>query len=221
MAPKEARESWEAEMYDLRILTLGEFQTNCYLLVAPELNRGILIDPADKAEKILEWIQPLTVGRILLTHGHPDHVGALEQVRQTLAVPVGLHPADAQHFDLAFDFELQDGDQIDLGDHHLIVSHVPGHTPGSVAFRLFDEGENPRAIVGDAVFPGGPGHTRSPAALRTSLESLSRTVFTWEDATILYPGHGTSTTVGAERSGFDSLRSRPLPADMFGDVAWG
>ncbi len=208
-------------MLDLRMLTLGAFETNCYLLVEPEENRGILIDPADQAQEILAWIAPVSVRRIVITHGHHDHVGALEEVRRSLAVPVGIHPADAERFNLAFDFELQDGDQIDLGEHHLFVSHVPGHTPGSIALQLHDGGKPPRAIVGDAVFPGGPGHTSSPEALRTLLDSLSRTVFTWDDATLLYPGHGDSTTVGAEREGFDSLKSRALPEGLSGDVTWG
>jgi hydroxyacylglutathione hydrolase len=103
-----------------------------------------------------------------------------------------------------------------VGRHFVRVVHVPGHTPGSVALR-FDR----RAIVGDAVFPGGPGHTDTPGALQTLLLSLQRTVFTWPDDTSLYPGHGDPTTVGDERPAFQAFLARPRPPDLCGDVTWG
>ena len=94
-------------------------------------------------------------------------------------------------------------------------SLVPGHTPGSVCLRL-----DGRAVVGDAIFPGGPGHTRSPEALAQSLVSLGLTVFTWPDETELYPGHGTPTTVGAERPAFEQFLQADHPPDLCGDVSW-
>ena len=87
---------------------------------------------------------------------------------------------------------------------------------GSVCLR-FDA----RAIVGDVIFPGGPGHTSTPEELNQSLASLQRTVFTWPDETTLYPGHGQPTTVGQERAGFEAFLARPRPADLCGDVTWG
>jgi glyoxylase-like metal-dependent hydrolase (beta-lactamase superfamily II) len=95
------------------------------------------------------------------------------------------------------------------------VVHVPGHTPGSVCLRL-----GKQVIVGDAIFPGGPGHTTSPEALTQSLESLARRVFRWPDATELFPGHGSSTTVGAERESFEAFLAAERPANLCGDVAW-
>jgi glyoxylase-like metal-dependent hydrolase (beta-lactamase superfamily II) len=77
-----------------------------------------------------------------------------------------------------------------------------------------------RAIVGDAIFPGGPGHTASPDALQTALLSLQRTVFTWPDDTIFYPGHGDPGSVGEVRPAFQEFLARPRPADMCGDVTW-
>ncbi len=208
-------------MLELRKLTVGPYEMNCYLVLHPETSTGMLIDPGDEAERILDWIASTQVTRILLTHGHRDHIGALDAVHHALQAPISLHAADARRFDLKPDDLLEDGDLLELGEDSLHVIHIPGHTPGSVAFRLMDAHSPPRAVVGDAIFPGGPGHTASHKDLVTSLESLARTVFTWPDETVLHPGHGGSTTVGAERTAFEAFRIAAHPADLFGDVTWG
>jgi glyoxylase-like metal-dependent hydrolase (beta-lactamase superfamily II) len=77
-----------------------------------------------------------------------------------------------------------------------------------------------QAVVGDAIFPGGPGHTATPDALAQSLISLGRTVFTWPDQTELFPGHGPSTTVGSERPYFERFIQADHPLDLCGDVSW-
>ncbi|HEY45008.1 MAG TPA: MBL fold metallo-hydrolase [Anaerolineae bacterium] len=207
-------------MLDLKVLPVGEHQSNCYLLVAPKTNQGILIDAGDQAEEILHFVGSLEVSKILITHGHVDHVSALEIVRAELGVPVGIHPADVEAFGLRSDFLLEDGDAVVLAGERLQVLHVPGHTPGSVVFGLVEQGEIQRAVVGDVIFPGGPGHTETPQVLAISLESLAKTVFTWGDEVILYPGHGDPTTVGEERSAFEAFRADPLPPDLCGDVTW-
>ncbi len=203
---------------DLRVLAVGQWQENCYLLVDRTTHEGLLIDPGDEAGRILDWIAGVTIRSILLTHAHRDHVGALADARAVVGAPVGLHPGDgalAARYDVRVDFMLNDGDVIRLGPYDIRVVHTPGHTPGSVCLR-FDT----RAVVGDAVFPGGPGHTNTPEELNLSLASLQRTVFTWSDETTLYPGHGRPTTVGQERAGFEAFLARPRPADMCGDVTW-
>ena len=208
-------------MIELRVMPVGEYETNCYLLVETELCEGILVDPGDQAQEILEWIGNTRITRLLLTHGHPDHVGALQTVRQSLGVKVGIHRADADVFSIQFDFELSPGDIFRLGDAHIEVDHVPGHTPGSVALKLIEVDGFHHALSGDAIFPGGPGHTNTPEALATALESLACTIFNWSDTVRLHPGHGESTTVGAERSAFETFRDKPLPPDLYGDVTWG
>jgi glyoxylase-like metal-dependent hydrolase (beta-lactamase superfamily II) len=188
--------------------------------VVPKTHQGILVDAGDDAEEILRFIGSLEITHILITHGHVDHISALEIVREALGAPVGIHPADVDAFGLRPNFLLEDGDTVDLMGEELRVNHVPGHTPGSVAFGLIERGEIQRAIVGDVIFPGGPGHTETPQALVTSLDSLSRTVFTWGNEVILYPGHGDPTTVGEERAAFEAFRAGPLPPDLCGDVTW-
>jgi glyoxylase-like metal-dependent hydrolase (beta-lactamase superfamily II) len=208
-------------MIELRVMSVGEYQTNCYLLVETTLGEGILVDPGDEAQKILNWIGNTNVTRLLLTHGHSDHVGALHAVKQSLGVEAGIHPADAEAFPIEADYELSPGGIYKLGDAHIEVVHVPGHTPGSVALKLIEADGFHRALSGDAIFPGGPGHTQTPEALATALESLAHTVFSWPDSVRLHPGHGESTTVGAERAAFETFREKPLPPDLFGDVTWG
>ena len=204
---------------ELRLLVVGPWQENCYLLVDPATSAALLIDPGDDAERILEWLAGVTVRAILLTHADEDHVGALDAVRTALGAQAGLHPADnalAASNGVSADFALNDGEEIRLGAEAIVVAHTPGHTPGSVCLRFGD-----RAIVGDAIFPGGPGRTESPEALEQALTGLQRTVFTWPDETRLYPGHGDPTTVGRERAGFEAFIARPRPAGLHGDVTWG
>jgi glyoxylase-like metal-dependent hydrolase (beta-lactamase superfamily II) len=210
----------EAAMLALRVYPVEPYQTNSYLVAWEPTQHAILVDPGGQAEDLLRLAEPVRVTHILLTHGHPDHVGALEEVRRSLDVPVGIHPADAEAFGLHSDFALQAGQKLPLGEAGLEVIPIPGHTSGSVALRLADDGEPPRAIVGDAIFPGGPGYTATPADLALSLDSLARTVFTWPDETLLYPGHGIPTTVGAERAAFEAFRAKALPEDLCGDVSW-
>jgi len=207
-------------MIDLCILIVGEFQSNCYLLVGSGGKQAVLIDPGDQPDDILHLIGSRQVTRILITHGHFDHVGGLEAVRRVLGATVGIHPDDAEAYGLQPDFYLEGGDSFNLDGERLEIVHIPGHTPGSVALRLIEQGQFRRAIVGDAIFPGGPGYTETPQALVTSLASLVRTVFTWDDEVILYPGHGGPTTIGAERAAFEAYNVGPLPPDLCGDITW-
>jgi glyoxylase-like metal-dependent hydrolase (beta-lactamase superfamily II) len=203
----------------LKKLVVGSYQSNCYLLEDTTSGTGVLVDAGDEAEALLQWVADVKVTQILITHGHADHVGALGEVRRALGCPVGMHLLDAEAFQLDLDFTLEQGTRIGLGPSHLEVHAIPGHTPGSVAFAIWDDTFR-RAIVGDAIFPGGPGYTTSPLELRQSLDSLERTVFTWADSVELYPGHGVSTTVGAEREAFETFRAKPLSPDLYGDVLW-
>lgn len=199
----------------LQRLEVGPWPMNCYLLVCPLSGELAIVDPGADGDRILAAVGAAPVRCILLTHGHGDHVGALEAVRQATNAPVGIHPADAARFDVQADFPLVDGMDIVIGQGSVRVAHTPGHTPGSVCLRT-----NGQVLVGDAIFPGGPGHTATPEDLRQSLESLGRTVFTWPDATELYPGHGGHTTVRAERSAFLRFVVSGLPTTLFGDVTW-
>ena len=197
----------------LHTLPLGEWSTNCYVLTGGQ--ESLIVDPAAEAERILAAVAGTTVKAILLTHAHPDHLQALDQVRQATGAPLGLHPADAAEFGVQSDFDLTDGAVLRLGDEELRVVHTPGHTPGSVCFRF-----DCRAIVGDTLFPGGPGHSDTAEALAQILASLQYKVFTWPDDTIFYPGHGEGSTIAAVRPAFVAFLARPHSPDLCGDVEW-
>lgn len=198
---------------ELRTLPLGEWQTNCYLLIAD--GESLVVDPAAKAERILAALEGTVVKAVLLTHAHYDHVQALDELRRASGAPLALHPADTAVFGIAGDFALSDGDVLTLGRVELRVVHTPGHTPGSVCLR-FDQ----RAIVGDTLFPGGPGHSATPQALAQILASLQNKVFTWPDDTAFYPGHGQGSTIGAVRPAFAAFMARPRPPELCGDIEW-
>jgi len=186
----------------LRILSLGEWNTNCYLL--SDSGESIIVDPAAEAERILAAVEGTAVKAILLTHAHFDHVQALDEVRQATGAPLGLHPADAAEFGIEGDFDLGDGDLLALGRGELRVVHTPGHTPGSLCF-CFDR----RAVVGDTLFPGGPGHSKTPEALAQILANLWYEVFSWPDDTTFYPGHGEGSAIGAVRPAFEAFMAHP------------
>lgn len=199
----------------LERLEVGPWPMNCYLVRCPATNEVAIVDPGEDAASILSALGDSAVRCIILTHGHPDHTGALAAVRQGTSAPVGIHPADADAFCIEADFPLLDGMEVEVGRGRLKVLHVPGHTPGSVCLQL-----DGQVIVGDAIFPGGPGHTASPQALAQSLFSLGHTVFAWPDATRLHPGHGGPTTVGEEREAFETFVAREHPPGLCGDVTW-
>jgi glyoxylase-like metal-dependent hydrolase (beta-lactamase superfamily II) len=116
-------------MLELQRLEVGPWPMNCYLVRGPSAGCVVIVDPGEDAERILAAVGDEPVCCILLTHGHPDHVGALEAVRQNTGAPVGIHPADADAFDLEADFPLADGMEVAFGRQRLRIVHVPGHTP--------------------------------------------------------------------------------------------
>lgn len=197
----------------LELLTLGEWASNCYLLRCDDT--AVIVDPAAEPDRILSALAGARVAAILLTHGHPDHCQALSAIRDATHAPVMIHLDDIAAFNVQADLPLQHGATVAIGYLSVRVVHTPGHTPGSVCL-LFDQ----RALVGDTLFPGGPGHTDTPEALGTLLTTLTDTVFRWPDNTRFYPGHGPGSSIGEVRPAFARFLARPRPADLCGDLEW-
>lgn len=195
---------------------LGPWPMNCYILVCEETQTSAIIDPGTDPEDLLSGIKKTLVDKILITHGHQDHVGALDEVKKATNAKVYINPIDAEKFDLAYDAPLNDGETIQLGNHTIRVIHTPGHTPGQVCFDLGDG----RIIVGDTIFVNGPGRTASPKDFTTTIQTMKNIVFSWPDTTQFFPGHGPSGTIGEERPRFESFIEKGWPPDLEGDVTW-
>jgi glyoxylase-like metal-dependent hydrolase (beta-lactamase superfamily II) len=202
---------------ELRTRQVGPWQMNTYALVCPHTRQSVLIDPGDDPDTLEEMLEGSEPIAILLTHTHPDHVGALEEMRQRLNVPVLAHAGP--HFNdmkLNVARHLAQGDTVRVGRHLLNVYYTPGHIADQISFVLADDY---RAIVGDTIFEGGPGKTHSAANFQTTLETLRNVVLSWPDATICYPGHGPHFTLGDKRAEIEAFVERDH-GDFFGDATW-
>jgi glyoxylase-like metal-dependent hydrolase (beta-lactamase superfamily II) len=200
--------------FELLSRSVGPWPMNCYIVTCVETGASAIVDPGADAAAILDGITRVQL--IVVTHGHPDHVGALADVRAVTGAPVYLHPADGAEFEVPYDAPLHDGDLLPLGNLRLRAIHTPGHTPGQTCLDLGDN----CVLVGDALFPGGPGHTRTPEDFATSLRTLREIVFRWPDETRFYPGHGEGSTIGAVRPAFEAFLARERPPELCGDVTW-
>lgn len=171
-------------------LVVGGLETNCYILKND--GNSIIIDPGAEPEKIMRAISNLKVDIILATHRHYDHVDALKDIKAVTNAQAAIHPDDWTD---GFDIKLQDGQTIPFVTESVRVIHTPGHTPGGCCFILGDT-----LFSGDTLFPGGPGNTSFPGGNeRVIYTSIRERLMILPDTTRVYPGHGPSTTIGAER----------------------
>jgi glyoxylase-like metal-dependent hydrolase (beta-lactamase superfamily II) len=201
---------------EFTILPVTPYQQNCSL-VWDAAGRAALIDPGGEAERLLAEVaqRGLTLEKLLLTHGHIDHVGAALELRDALGIPIvgpqseeqfwlDILPQQAELFDfppaLAFtpDQWLADGDTVEVGAIRFEVLHCPGHTPGHVVFY---EPHARLAFVGDVLFKGSIGRTDFPRGdLAALLSAIHDKLFPLGDDVRFVPGHGAMSTFGHERS---------------------
>jgi len=161
----------------------------------------VVVDAAHDAAAILAAVAGRAVTAVVCTHAHDDHIDAVPDLVAATGAPVWLHPADRVlwervHPDRAPDGDLTDGLVIDAGGSAMHVLHTPGHAPGAVCLHLPDLGV---LLSGDTLFAGGPGATgRSHSDFPTIVESIRTRLLTLPPATVVHPGHGADTTIGAE-----------------------
>ncbi len=206
-------------MIDGRIVPVTAFEQNCTILWCEKTRKAAVTDPGGDIERILTAVKQLdvTVEKILLTHGHIDHVGAAVPLARQLGVSIeGPQRADrfwldslpqqSRNFGLpvvveAFEPDrwLEDGDTVTVGEVSFEVLHTPGHTPGHV---VFFQREKRLALVGDVLFAGSVGRTDFPQGNYDSLvQSIRNQLFPLGDDVLFIPGHGPTSTFGRERAG--------------------
>jgi glyoxylase-like metal-dependent hydrolase (beta-lactamase superfamily II) len=200
----------------LKSKAVGPWPMNTYAVICEETKTSAIIDPGADPHSILEMVKGTQVRKILLTHAHTDHVGALPEIKEATGAPVFLHPAEREKFGVKFDISLKGGDVFKIGNHRIHSIYTPGHTPGMMSFNI----GNFRMIVGDTIFVGGPGKTWSAEDFLTTMRTMQNIVFQWSDETIFYPGHGPSGRIGDERSAFEAFLDKGWSKDLFGDVTW-
>jgi len=205
----------EDDAIQIERLELGPFGTNAYIVTCRKMRDSALIDAPAEANIIIDKLKNTNPKYILLTHNHMDHIGALAQLRAGLKVPLAAHALDAGNLTSPPEILLSDGNAVSLGNLKFEVLHTPGHTQGSLCFRA-----GRYLISGDTIFPGGPGKTRSPAAFKQIIESITGKILVLPDDTQIYPGHGDSTVLKKEKDEFTIFSSRPHSPDLCGDVLW-
>jgi glyoxylase-like metal-dependent hydrolase (beta-lactamase superfamily II) len=186
---------YQDERAEIHKLVVGPMDNNVFVLRCTETGEAVLLDAANEHEKLLELCQRLDVRRVLETHGHWDHIQAVPAVRDA-GYEVGVTSEDASMLP-SYDFVLEDDTVIEVGRLRLRTILTPGHTAGSMCFRL--EG-SPVLFSGDTLFPGGPGATRFPGGdFDRIIRAIDERLFsTLSGDTIVLPGHGDDTTIGTE-----------------------
>ena len=186
---------WADEQAEIHKVVVGPFENNVFVLRCRQTGEAVLIDAANEHDMLLELCQRLGVRQVIETHGHWDHIQAVPQLRDA-GYSVHVTAEDAEMLP-SYDEILEDESVIEVGRLRLHTIHNPGHTPGSMSFRL--EG-SPILFSGDTLFPGGPGNTKTDLGdFPVIIESIDRKLFTLPPDTLVLPGHGDDTAIGTER----------------------
>ncbi len=198
-----------------KTVVVGSLQCNCAILICPKTLEAIIIDPGDEAEKIISHLDPgVTVKYLLHTHAHFDHIGGTAGVKLATHGMICLHQADEMIYKqlpmqgrmFGMEFKdappvekfIEDNEELYFGEQKLEVLHTPGHSPGSVCFRL--HGGEERVFSGDTLFRQSVGRSDlwggDPSLLIRSIKSR---LMTLDDELRVYPGHGPATRIGEEK----------------------
>ena len=188
---------WRDANVDVHKVVVGPFDNNVFVVRCRRSGDAVLIDAANEHEQLLQLCRRLGVRRVLETHGHWDHIQAVPAMREA-GYEVAVTAADAPRLkDVGYDVFIDDAEVIEVGDLRLSAIHNPGHTEGSISFHVVD---TPLLFTGDTLFPGGPGNTQLEGGdFATIITSIDNRLFKFPAETIVLPGHGLDTTIGAER----------------------
>ena len=196
---------WSDSRVEVYRYVVGPMDNNVFVIRCHETGEAVLLDAANEHEKLLELCQSLGVRTVLETHGHWDHIQAVPEIRDA-GFEVGITAEDAAMLP-SYDYILEDESVIEIGRLRIHTHHTPGHTPGSMSFSV--EGA-PLLFSGDTLFPGGPGATQFEGGdFPTIMQSIEDRMFRrFDPDTIVLPGHGLDTTIGAEAPSLDEWAAR-------------
>ncbi|OUM42573.1 MBL fold metallo-hydrolase [Arthrobacter sedimenti] len=210
-------------MYDLsevtiRSISVSEMDNNVYLLTSRSSGAQVLIDAADDAHAILGLLADAQedtdaearVALIVTTHSHWDHVRALAEVKEATGARTAAGADDVADIAVPTDVPLRHGDVGSFEGFDLEAIHLRGHTPGSVTLLYRDPSGPAHLFTGDSLFPGGVGNTQGdPERFASLYEDVSTRIFDYlPDDTVVHPGHGKGTTLGAERGSLAEWKQR-------------
>ena len=188
-------------------MVLGSYQENAYIIINEETREAIIIDPGDEGKSLVSYLKGLNVKLqyILLTHGHLDHVGAVDEVREAFNIPAYISEVDMKYIErrkVAFgqmkraDFFLKEGDDLSFGNLPIKIFETPGHSKGSLSFLIDNV-----LYVGDVLFQGSIGRTDLPGGeFNELISSIKDKLMKLPGNTRVMPGHGPETTLSQEKS---------------------
>ncbi|WP_025684467.1 MBL fold metallo-hydrolase [Paenibacillus maysiensis] len=205
----------------IRSFNLGPLQTNAYLLQGDDPQRAVIIDPGMNPGPLLRAIESLEIEAILLTHAHFDHIGGVDEIRKAKGCPVYLHPLEQDWLTSPklngslmwpeasppistepAEYDLAEGQQLNLIGHTFKVFHTPGHSPGSVSFLCGKD-----LFSGDVLFRQGVGRTDLTGGRERDLyDSIQNKLFPLGDDVTVYSGHGPKTSIGYEKANNPYIR---------------
>ena len=194
---------------------LGPLGNNAYILRPSNNGPATSVDVPEGSEATITSLAGLPVERIIVTHSHADHWNGFETMRDYTAAPV-FAGSEETNLEQSRDVQtLQHAEEFLVGDATVKVIHTPGHTPGSICLHT-----GGALLTGDTLFPGGPGHSRSPESLQQEIESITSKLYTLTDQTIVLPGHGNTTTIGQSKAEYEIFANREHDEELHGDVLW-
>ena len=185
----------------LEIMHVGMLAANCYILGCEETKEAVMIDPGGDALGLLSKIKKLdlNIKYIILTHGHYDHTGAINEIKEKTNAPIAIHKLDKKILEdenKSADMYLKDGDELYIGSIKLKIIHTPGHSPGGISILM-----DGAIFTGDTLFAGSIGRTDFyKGDMEQILSSIKNKLFLLPEETKVYPGHGPASTIGSEKN---------------------